>query len=323
MKKLAILLLFLVLGCSNLAGNSVKSVPREFSQEIEIYFCPRDDCSEHLVDFINSAKTSVHCAFYDLNLDDVILALAEKSKHIDVKLVVDNDNADELNGSRIRFDDSKQLTHNKFCIIDGKAVWTGSFNPTHNGDNYNNNNVVVLYSRYLAENYEEEFNELWNLNFGSGKRIKHPVIYLNNIKVENFFCPEDDCEARVANTLKKAKKSVYFMTFTFTSEPIADSLLFLENVTIKGVFEKRQAASRYSQFGRMKDFGLDVKVDNNPKTMHHKTFIVDEKIVITGSYNPTKAANTKNDENILILYDEDISKKYLDEFNYLWQEKTI
>ena len=113
------------------------------------------------------------------------------------------------------------------------------------------------------------------------------------------------------------------MIFTFTSEPIGDSLLFLENVTLKGVFEKRQAASRYSQFGRMKDFGADVKVDTNPKTMHHKTFIIDEKIVITGSYNPTQAANTKNDENVLIIHDEDISQKYLDEFHYLWENKTI
>ena len=299
------------------------TVPREFSQEIEIYFCPQDNCSTHLVDFINSAKSSVHCAFYDLNLENVIQALAEKSKRLDVKLVVDNDNADELNGSRIRFDDSKQLSHNKFCVVDSKAVWTGSFNPTHNGDEYNNNNVLVFYSRYLAENYEKEFDELWNYNFGSGNGVKYPVVYLNNVKIENFFCPEDFCEARVANTIKKAKKSVHFMIFTFTSEPIGDALLFLENVTINGVFEKRQAASRYSQFGRMKDFGVDVKVDTNPKTMHHKTLIIDEKIVITGSYNPTNAANTKNDENVLIIYDEDISQKYLDEFYSLWENKTI
>jgi phosphatidylserine/phosphatidylglycerophosphate/cardiolipin synthase-like enzyme len=322
MKKFAIFLLFLVLGCSNLTGNSVKTIPREFSRDIEVYFCPRDNCGERLVNFISNAKTSVHCALFDLEIEGVISALAEKSKYLDVKLVVDGDNLDELNGRGIRFDDSKQFTHNKFCVVDGNAVWTGSFNPTYNGANYNNNNVVVFYSKYLAENYEDEFTELWNLNFGSGKRVKNSVVYLNNIKIENFFCPEDYCEARIANTLNKAKHSVRFMIFTFTSEPIGDALLFLEDVDIKGIFEKRQRG-RYSQFERLKDFGLDVWFDSNPKTMHHKVFIVDEKIVITGSYNPTNAANTKNDENILVIYDKGIARKFLDEFNYLWQDKTI
>ncbi|MBW2980919.1 hypothetical protein KY360_05880 [Candidatus Woesearchaeota archaeon] len=323
MKKPAILLLFLVLGCTNLAGNSTKSIPREFSQDIEVYFCPRDSCSTNLANFIAGAEKSVHCALYDLELKDVISALHEKSKYMDVRLVIDNDNVEELNGSGVRIDDSKQFTHNKFCVVDGKAVWTGSFNPTNNGDNYNNNNAVVLYSKYLADNYEEEFEELWNLNFGDGKRVKHATISLNNIKIENYFCPEDECEKRIINVLRTAEQSVYFMIFTFTSEPIADALLFLEDVDIKGIFEKRQAGSKYSQFNRMKDFGVDVRVDSNPRTMHHKVFIIDEKIVITGSYNPTKAANTKNDENILIIYDEDVSGKYLDEFNYLWLNKTI
>jgi phosphatidylserine/phosphatidylglycerophosphate/cardiolipin synthase-like enzyme len=112
------------------------------------------------------------------------------------------------------------------------------------------------------------------------------------------------------------------MTFTFTSEPIADALLFLENVAIKGIFENMQKGG-YSQYGRMKGFGLDVRVDTNPKMMHHKVFIIDEKIVITGFFNPKKSANEKNDENILIIYDEGIARKYLEEFNYLWKEKTI
>jgi phosphatidylserine/phosphatidylglycerophosphate/cardiolipin synthase-like enzyme len=317
MRKFALFLLIFILGCSN-----VSNIPTEFNNEIQVYFCPRDNCSQHLSDFISRAVISVHCALYDLDLDVIISTLAEKSKGIDVRLVVDNDNIGELDGNGIKIDNSNQYTHNKFCVVDRKSVWTGSFNPTHNGDTYNNNNVLIFYSEYLAKNYEDEFSELWNLEFGSGKRVVYPVIYFNNMKLENYFCPDDNCEARIIQTINNAKQSVYFMTFTFTSESIADALLFLENVTIKGIFENRQK-SGYSQYPRLKGFGLDVRVDTNPKTMHHKVFIIDEKIVITGSYNPTKAANEKNDENILIIHDEGIASKFLEEFNYLWKEKTI
>jgi len=48
--------------------------------------------------------------------------------------------------------------------------------------------------------------------------------------------------------------------------------------------------------------------------MHHKVFIIDNRTVITGSMNPTGAGDRKNDENILVIHDEDIAEKYIEEF---------
>jgi phosphatidylserine/phosphatidylglycerophosphate/cardiolipin synthase-like enzyme len=66
--------------------------------------------------------------------------------------------------------------------------------------------------------------------------------------------------------------------------------------------------------------GIDVIWDENPKTMHHKFFIIDNTTTITGSYNPTKHANTANDENILIIHNENISNAYVNEFYEMWDE---
>ena len=52
--------------------------------------------------------------------------------------------------------------------------------------------------------------------------------------------------------------------------------------------------------------------------MHNKVFVIDNKTVITGSYNPTKNANERNDENILIIHDKKIAEKFLNEFNNLY-----
>jgi phosphatidylserine/phosphatidylglycerophosphate/cardiolipin synthase-like enzyme len=48
--------------------------------------------------------------------------------------------------------------------------------------------------------------------------------------------------------------------------------------------------------------------------MHHKVFIIDEQIVVTGSYNFSRSAEERNDENILVIYNTDIAREFLKEF---------
>jgi len=108
------------------------------------------------------------------------------------------------------------------------------------------------------------------------------------------------------------------MTFSFTNEGIADAILFNDKADIRGLFEKVGSGSEYSQYNRLKDFGLDVRVDNNSFSMHHKVFIIDNRTVITGSMNPTGAGDHKNDENILIIHDKKIAMKYVEEFLRLY-----
>jgi len=321
MKKVFFILTLLLIltGCAT--GNAVKgaqSIPKETNKPIEVYFCPADDCNKILAGFISSAESSVHCALFDINLKDVINALAEKSYAADVKIVVDNNNYGEITGPGVRQDDNNQLSHNKFCVIDGEKISTGSFNPTERDAYKNNNNLLIIYSKLLAKNYEDEFKELWNGSYGEGGKVKTQVIYFNDIKIENYFCPEDSCSRHVIEKIRDAKKSVYFMTFSFTDEGIADAMLFNDKIDIKGVFETLEAGSDYSQYHRLKGFGLDVKKDSNKYNMHHKVLIIDGEMVITGSYNPTGAGNYKNDENMLIIHDKSIASKFLEEFDRVW-----
>ncbi len=44
--------------------------------------------------------------------------------------------------------------------------------------------------------------------------------------------------------------------------------------------------------------------------MHNKYAIIDQKIVITGSFNWTQKAVEMNRENILIIQNEEIAKQY-------------
>lgn len=305
------------------AHNKLLEIPAE-NASIVVYFCPSSDCENVFLDVINNAQESIHCAFYDLDNERVINNLSFKSQNLDVRLVLDSDNVEgQVYGEGIVLDTKKQYMHNKFCIIDDKIAITGSANPTNNDFFKNNNNIVVINSSFLVANYNQEFDELWHEQFGKGDIVRYPVIILNNITVENYFCPEDKCEEHIVETLDKARKSIYFMTFSFTSDEIEAKLIekFNQRIDIKGVFEKR-SQSKDSAFFTLNNTGVPIIFDRNPKTMHHKVFIVDEEVVVTGSYNPTKRGAEVNDENMLIIHDKEIAQQYLDEFYRVYSSKT-
>lgn len=310
----------LLAGCiQSTTGSAINQIPSEINKNPKVYFCPQQDCGKILENHIKAANFSVHCALYDIDLKNIINALARKSRSIDVKLVMDSSNYEgQAKGDGMKQDNDKQLMHNKFCVIDNGAVATGSFNPTDNDNNYNNNNMVVVYSKTLAKNYEDEFNELWNGDFGTGSEVKYPVLYVNSIKIENYFCPEDKCASRIASLIKNAKKSIYFMSFSFTNEAIADALIERNDFDIRGIVDSGQASNKFSQLKRLQQFGINVKKDSGKYKMHHKVFIIDNETIITGSFNPSLSADTKNDENLLIMHDKKIAKTFLEEFDSLW-----
>ncbi len=304
----------------NLDQQIVEQRISEHKNPPRVLFCPRDDCEQEILDELDKAQQSIHCAFYDLDIESIINLLDEKSKIIDVRLVVDEDNfkfVEHLDFAR----NAKHyaLMHNKFCIMDNKVILTGSTNPTENGVKKNNNNLMIIESEYLSENYENEFKELWNYTYGKGNKVEFNKIYINNNRIENYFCPEDNCAYYVEKEIKNANESVYFMTFSFTEPGIATALVLMhyKGVEVKGIMEARQV-TKYSKFNLLLHQGIDVVKDKNPANMHHKIFIIDNRTVITGSFNPTKNANNRNDENILIIEDKIIAKEFLDEFNRLY-----
>ncbi|RMF55738.1 hypothetical protein D6745_01240 [Candidatus Woesearchaeota archaeon] len=308
-KQLLVLIIIAFFGCG-------KQLPAE-NGFINVYFCPRDDCEDKLLFLIEMSNKSIDCAFFDIDLEKVIMALEEKQDI--ARLVIDNNNFDKVNGLNfVKKDDDRQLSHNKFCVFDKKVVLTGSWNPTVRGTFHNNNNMIIIKSKFLSKNYEDEFEELWQGKFGAGRKVKDPIVVFNGFEIENYFCPEDNCEEKLVKALMKANNSIKFMVFSFTSDDVGDAIIKKaeEGVKVEGVFEKFQN-SRWSEYEKMKENSLKVVFDNNKGFMHHKVFIIDEKVTVTGSYNPTRNGNEKNDENMLIIHDKNLTASFLEEFEFV------
>ncbi|MFH0977936.1 MAG: phospholipase D-like domain-containing protein [Candidatus Woesearchaeota archaeon] len=309
MKRFLVLTLLLISGCT---GDVVHQTPFEATKEPKVYFCPKDNCTARLVELIEQFA-SADCALYNLQSKEIIEALGKKQS----RLIIDDIYANKKLNLNYISDDGKQITHNKFCVFDARTVWTGSFNPTEEVDN---NNVVVIQSRYLAANYEQEFDEMWNRVFGGGKKTENPMIVINGKMVENYFCPEDSCKAHVLENLARAKSSIRFMVFSLTDKEIAQMIVekSRNGLRVQGIMEKQRINMKYEQYKYLNSSGVEVKPDKNKHLMHNKVFIIDNETVITGSYNPTQSGNERNDENILIIHDREIAKQYVEEFERLW-----
>ncbi len=161
---------FFSFGDSNSA--SVAAKPAE--SNVEVYFCPADSCANHLISKIDSAKSSLYIAIYSFTHDGIADAvLKAKERGVDVKVIFDKDQSmndasdDEYlaqAGTPVSLRNGKGYMHNKFTIIDGTIVATGSFNYSQNADTKNEENLVFIENPEIAKKYKEDFDKIWDLS---------------------------------------------------------------------------------------------------------------------------------------------------------------
>jgi phosphatidylserine/phosphatidylglycerophosphate/cardiolipin synthase-like enzyme len=287
-----------------------------------------------LVEAIDTARLSIDVAAYSLSLNSVRYGLLRAHERgVTVRIVMETGNMDRSDpqilmeaGIPIVGDNSDGLMHNKFIVIDKSEVWLGSMNFTDSGTYEDNNNLMRIHSREMAENYGTEFEEMFVENsFGENviAETPHPLVTINGTRIDVFFSPDDGVLNALIPLLESAKKSIHFLAFSFTSNELGDIVRAKaeEGLTVAGVMDDEQITSNQgTEFDPFQQAELDVLIDGIPGQMHHKLFIVDEKIVAFGSYNFSKSAEERNDENLLIVHDADIARQFMLEFGRVWKQ---
>lgn len=140
-----------------------------------------------------------------------------------------------------------------------------------------------------------------------------------------YFSPNGGCQEAVITEITKAQKTIDIAMYSFTSREIAQALVEAQarHVMIRIVLDKAQRKERYSKSRYLISKGIDVKFHFGPGLMHNKFAVIDGRALLTGSFNWTASANKRNEENLLILMDNDLIKKYEERFEYLWQGSGI
>ena len=292
---------------------------------------------EKLAEAIDAARISVDVAAYSMSLYSIQRALLNAfHRGVLVRVVMESDNMTDkvpqaLKDAGIPFigDRRQGLMHNKFIVIDRTDVWTGSMNFTVSGTYQDDNNLILLKSTKIADDYTVEFEEMFKYDFFGQDAIAetpYPTIEMNGNYIDILFSPDDHVAKKIASILRDAKESIFIMAYSFTANDLGDIIRqkAQAGVLVKGVMDEGQIKTNTgSEFDSFTKAGLPIYPDGNEGLMHSKVIIVDREIVITGSYNFTASAERTNDENVIIFYDKQVAMRYLQEFQRVFDQSKL
>ena len=142
------------------------------TEVLGLYFTPPADVAAAVIDVINQSQSEVLVQAYGFTHNGIAQALVKaQERGVRVRVLLDqksettNRYVVELfnaNNIRMRFDGNHAIAHNKVMIVDDNIVITGSFNFTNSAQTRNAENLLVLRSADLAQNYKANWQEHWN-----------------------------------------------------------------------------------------------------------------------------------------------------------------
>lgn len=235
------------------------------------------------------------------------------------------------------------IMHNKFMVMDANAanpylsvVWTGSTNWSSDQLYTDANNVIVIQDQSLAMAYTMEFEEMWgssgpqpnasNAKFGPDKSDNTPHEFnIGGKRVECYFSPSDHVNYEIIRTAGTADGQLFFSIFAFTRYDIAFAIedRVIQGVLTAGIVDDSSNGGGYPYSILQAVMGSQIELydhQNLPGILHHKYMLIDQHnasldpLILTGSHNWSNSANSKNDENTVIVHDAGIANQYYQEF---------
>lgn len=212
-------------------------------------------------------------------------------------------------------DYNPDIFHQKFVIRDYRAkatatsgLLTGSANFTHTDTHTNLNHVVVFNDYRICRAYRSEYEQIETGSFGRGGHGRvPPVINLKGVPVKILFAPDHTPELEIMKQINKCEKRLDFAIFTFSgSSGIDDAMIMVKRAgrALRGALDPGQAAQDWAATKWLHEADVELFVPRRQEhfgKLHHKLMVIDDAIVVAGSFNYTAPANDYNDENIFVI----------------------
>ena len=139
-----------------------------------VYFSPRRGTADLIIGFIDRCTDTLDVAVYSITHDEIAAALIRAHERgVAVRVLIDHVQASsryaddeklEEAGIPLLRDIKGGAMHTKFCIGDGKAVGSGSFNWTMNADTRNAEQWVITRLSYITAEFQTQFDHMWLQN---------------------------------------------------------------------------------------------------------------------------------------------------------------
>ena len=135
---------------------------------VNAFFSPKGGCQDALVQVVAKARREILVQAYSFTSSQLADALVEaKKRGVHVAILLDKSNEVERYSDMHIFQDKNldllidaehAIAHNKIIIIDSKVLCTGSFNFTHQAEQENAENLLIIRGYpELVRQYRENF----------------------------------------------------------------------------------------------------------------------------------------------------------------------
>jgi len=220
----------------------------------------------------------------------------------------------------------------------------------------NVNHLLRFNSAELAELFKKEFLLMWGDGPGGAKDSRFglaknssgiQVARVGSTRIEVLFAPHDKRQKLnglklIAERMAKSKEDIDMALFVFSAQSLANELqeLVKHGVKIRLIADPGFASRSYSEvldllavslpdrFCKIeagnKPFDSPLKGVGTPRLargdkLHHKFAVIDNKTVITGSFNWSPSAAHTNDETLLVIHSPQLAKHFTREMDRLWR----
>lgn len=137
-----------------------------------------------------------------------------------------------------------------------------------------------------------------------------------------YFSSRDDVPTRIKRLIDGAARQLDICVFTITDDRISDAVhdASRRGVAVRIVTDNDKSEDLGSDVQRLERLGIPVRVDHTEYHMHHKFALFDNRLLLNGSYNWTRSAARKNQENVVVTRDPQLVGTFRREFERLWDE---
>jgi phosphatidylserine/phosphatidylglycerophosphate/cardiolipin synthase-like enzyme len=134
------------------------------------------------------------------------------------------------------------------------------------------------------------------------------------------FTPPAGVAQNIVQAVDQAQKEVLVQAYGFTHNAIAQAVVraHRRGVTVHVLLDQKSDSTNRYVMGLFQDAGVSVRLDGAHAIAHNKVMVIDAQVLVTGSFNFTNSAETRNAENVLILRSESLARAYRDNWQQHW-----
>ncbi|HBA60128.1 MAG TPA: hypothetical protein DCZ92_04805 [Elusimicrobia bacterium] len=310
-------------------------------------FTEEERMSPSLVTAIDRTKSTLDVALYNLQFDDTIQAmLRARARGVKVRMIFDYDHVYPKAGKQIQDVINSGIEtrvmkgrggsgsmHCKYAIFDATLLETGSANWSNLAEAASYENMIFTVDPHIVSGYGANYDWMWAQAKPAGQpdapaakpsappADPKPSVQFNGVTLPNYiFSPRAGTTAAMVKAIDAARREVDVAMFAFTSRPLMDAL---NRAAARGLKVKvllyPKSNFPFREEAKKNRISVRYKAGRTENgIMHNKFAVLDDALLINGSFNWSATAEDINTENTIFTVVPEYVKPFKAEFEKLY-----